>query len=163
VQRKTGKAAKAPAAEPAPEADAYDPSRPATIHNPYPRRLWPIKEGELAWYVVSRCVVGAPYLALGRVRWYNPDTHGTGGPEGKGEPSYTLDVVEGDSGSAQVAVASDVAPHTPDGKRKLLLKMAKTLDQVERGFRNAAEKAHLRAMKLREEAGRQLNPPRSRK
>lgn len=98
----------------------YDPKQPVSIHNPYPQQLWPFKKGQKVYYLVNRGVVGCPWIAIGRVKWFNPALHQSMTVT-KGRPFVTVEVLRGtDFGSAQVAGVEYVASFTRAGRRSLV-------------------------------------------
>ena len=92
-----------------------------TIHNPLPESEWPYKPGAKVYYLVTRLVVGAPWIANGKVIWYQPDRH----LGANACPSLTINVMGGsDFGSAQIVAVENVRLMTKKGFRELVEIMA---------------------------------------
>jgi hypothetical protein len=98
---------------------------------PVPQAKWPLRKGCYVYYVVTRLVVGAPYIAEGRVRHYFRDTAGGG---------FTLTVLRGtDFGDVQVSGEKYTFRRTKAGYKQA----ARTIAQMH----FAAAKSHLKAAK----------------
>lgn len=94
----------------------YNPREPVTIHNPYPQKLWPFREGTPVWFIDNR---GCPELCAGRMQWYNPALKGT--RLTVGQPICTINIA---GGSSYTVTTDEIAAKTKAGKKKLLLYLA---------------------------------------
>ncbi len=100
----------------------YNPKEQVSIHNPYPARLWPYREGTKVYYISHRGQ--NPWIAKGRVRWYNPALESSS-VLSKGDEIVTVNVLGGsDFGNAQVVSVTDTQPFTKKGLRLLLARIA---------------------------------------
>lgn len=102
-----------PAPPPVPAAD---------VPNPFAPAHWPVKTGQVVYYITSTMAVGGGKLAHGTVRHYNPAVEG-GLLHTKGRPVVTIDPIEGDAQSVTIRGIDDVAEYTPEGKAKLEVKI----------------------------------------
>ena|ERR1700722_10643269 len=90
----------------------YNPKEPVTIHNPYPKKLWPFKEGRRVWVIRGGCSTNSGIeIYSGKVRWYNPKPSSYWGPK----PHYTIY----QNGLSDLVDADHVRPYTRKGKKEL--------------------------------------------